>query len=569
MGVKPATFSSAGLISQHYIPGAYSRRNFIANEGGGVSSGNGVILGYSELGEPKKLIVFGSANDARAELGSGEGLEGVIQAFSPGEDITPQQIGFMRVNPGTQSARTLLKTAADVFGMKSYSYGVPMNQVRIKFSVGTDSGTHKLEAEFKGATEETDNIERDSLSIQYTGAGTVALMTIDATTLNTTITGGPGGEDLAITLADYPTISELVEYINNQSAYSAAVITDTATQKSIEIDAITGQDILTNSYTIKSDYQAVYEALQGNSFLTDITKEGTIRSIPDYDADFVYLTGAISGTYTTSDFTNALAELEEEDIQLISTVSTESSVHALIKNHCVDMSSVTGRRERQFIVGGALNEDEAAVKIRSQQLNSSLGALCTPGYYQFDDAGDETLFAPSYYACKQLGMFSALALNNPTTYKTANILKWEKTYKPTSQINLIKSGVLVGAKDQDGIYITIRSLNTYQGDELQQNEFSIMRESLYQDRDLRRRIEKALTGTPNLGNDQLATVDSIFERTILDWKALGIIIPNGSVLYSGYTRSIVGDQIVVEYNTWNTAPTNFVFITHNISVLVQ
>ena len=96
-----------------------------------------------------------------------------------------------------------------------------------------------------------------------------------------------------------------------------------------------------------------------------------------------------------------------------------------------------------------------------------------------------------------------------------------------------------------------------------------MRETLYQDGDLRTRMERALIGTPNLGNTQLAAVDSIFERTIQDWFALGIIVANGGVLYDGYTRNIVGDQIVIEYNTWNTAPTNFVFITHNISVLTQ
>jgi len=149
MGVDPAIFSSAGQRSQHYIPGAYSRNNFIANEGGGVSSGNICILGDVDLGEPQKLLVFDSANDARAELQSGAGLEGVIQAFKPGNDLTPQQVGFMRVNPGTQSSRTLELSAVDVFTVKSFSYGVPMNQLRLKFSAGTVVGSHKIETEKK------------------------------------------------------------------------------------------------------------------------------------------------------------------------------------------------------------------------------------------------------------------------------------------------------------------------------------------------------------------------------------------------------------------------------------
>lgn len=569
MGVDPATFSSAGQFSQHYIPGAYSRNNFIANEGGGVSSGNVCILGDVDLGEPQKLLVFDSANNGRAELQSGEGLEGLIQAFKPGNDLTPQQIGFMRVNPGTQSSRDLELSAVDVFKVKSFSYGVPMNQLRLKFSAGTVVGSHKIETEFKGTTQEQDDVERKSFSLQYTGAGSAATMTIDATTLTTLVTGGPGSEDLNITLADLPTISELVEFINNHAAYGATVLTSTPTELSSEIDAVTTQDIFTAAYTVKSDYQAVYEALLADTFIDSVTKEGVIRTVPDYDADFVYLTGAISGTYLTTDFTDALTVLEQEDIQLIVTTSTDAAVHALIRNHCIDMNAIDGRKERQFYVGGALAEDVAAVKVRSIALNSSFGSLCSPGYYQFNDAGVRTLMAPALYACEQAGMVSALALNNPTTSKAMNVLEWEKNYTRSEMNELIKAGVLIGGKDSDQQYITIRSLTTYQAASLQQNEASIMRETLYQAADLRKRMDRALTGTPNIGNDQLATVDSVFERTIKEWHALGIIVANGSQLYSGYTRVISGDQIIIEYNTWNTAPTNFVFITHNISVLIQ
>jgi len=569
MGVDPAIFSSAGQRSQHYIPGAYSRNNFIANEGGGVSSGNICIMGDVDLGEPQKLLVFDSANDARAELQSGNGLEGVIQAFKPGNDLTPQQVGFMRVNPGTQSSRTLQLSAVDVFTVKSFSYGVPMNQLRLKFSAGTVVGSHKIETEFKGNTQEQDDVERKSFSIQYTGAGTPVVMTINATTLTTTVTGGPGSEDLNITLADLPTISELVEFINNNTAYGATVLTPTPTELSTEIDAVTAQDILTTAYTVKSDYQAVYEALIADTFIDSVVKEGVIRIVPDADADFVYLTGAISGTYLTTDFTAALLVAEQEDIQLIGTTSEDAAVHALIRNHCIDMNSIEGRKERQFYVGGALAEDVAAVKVRSIALSSAFGSLCSPGYKQFNDAGVKTLFSPALYACQQLGMVSALALNNPTTSKTMNVLEWEKNYTTPEKNELIKAGVLIGGKDSDGQYITIRSLTTYQAASLQQNEASIMRETLYQAADLRKRMDRALTGTPNIGNDQLATVDSVFERTIKEWHGLGIIVANGSQLYSGYTRVISGDQIIIEYNTWNTAPTNFVFITHNISVLIQ
>ena len=565
MGVAPATFSSAGQISQHYIPGAYSRRNFINNQGGGVSSGNVCIFGYSELGEPQKLLVFDSANNARSALSSGAGLDGVIQAFNPGGGYVPQQIGFMRVNPGTQSSRTLLLSAADVFGITSFDYGVPMNQLRLKYSAGSTMGTYKIETEYKGAEEETDNITRESFSIQYTGAGTPATMTINATTLATTCTGA-GTDDLSITLLDYPTISELVQFIDNQTNWSATVITSTVTQLSSLIDAVTAVDVLSTAYTVKSDYQALYEALASNYYIDSVTKEGTIRAVPTVDSDYVYFAGGTSGAYTTSEFTDSLEVAEEEDIQLISTVSVDAAVHTLIKNHCVTMSGVEGRKERQFYVGGTTGEDVDATVARALVLNSEYGSLCYPGFYNYDDAGVETLYSPAYYACQQVGMVSSIGLNVPTTQKTANIIKWETNLTRANKNALIKGGVLCGARDDIGQYITVRSITTYQSALLQKNEASIMREALYQSRDLRERMA-ALIGTPNVGNDQLATVDSIFERAIHDWYGIGIILASGGVLYNGYTRRISGDQIVLEYNTWDTAPTNFVFITHNISVL--
>lgn len=566
MGAKPAIFQSAGRISNHYRPGAYSRRNFVPDAGGGVSSGNICIMGPSETGKPHELLVFATANDARAALTAGEGLEGIIQAFNPGNDLVPQQVGFMRVNKGTQSTRTLKLSAADQITVKSFDYGVPMNQIRLKFSAGSVSG-YKIETAYKTYSYSADNIEKESFSIQYVGAGTACTMTIDGTNLTTTVTGGPGGEDLNIALADFPSISELVQTLNTYTGvYSAEVLTGAPSELCSELDYVTGVDIFTDVYNAKSDLQAVLDALAITDFLGDIAFVGTARQVPDLDSGFVYLSGGTYGAYTTTEWSEALEVLKKEDVQLISTPSTELAVHILIKDHCVYTNSVEGRNERQFYVGGGIGESISTLKANSLTLNSSFGSVCSPGYYQFNDQGNRTLYAPSYFACKQVGMVSALGLNTPTTHKTMNVLGWEKDYSDPQQDELIQAGVLIGGRKRNGTFITIRSVTSYQAASLQQNEASIMRETLYQDRDLREAIE-AVIGTPNLGNIQLATVDSIFQRKISDWFELGIIIPyDDNTLFKGYTRRIVGDIIEIQYNTRNTAPTNFAFITHNIEV---
>jgi hypothetical protein len=569
MGVSAAVFTSAGQRSEHYIPGGYSRRNYVPNAGGGVSSGNVCILGESRAGEPHKLLVFGSANDARATLESGTGLEGVIKAFNPGGGLVPQQIGFMRVNKGTQSTRTLVKTAADVFSVKSFNYGVPMNQIKMRFYAGTVSGSHRLDTEYKGSTFVHDNIERKSFTIQYTGAGSAAALTITGTTLATTVTGA-SGEDLSITLSSFPTISELVEYINDNAVYTATVLTTDATELTSQLDAISAIDIKTAVYNVKSDLQAILEAFESSVLLSTVTLISATRIIPDYDSAWVYLSGATDGAYTTTEWSDALEVLLGEDIQFIATPVTTEATHVLIKNHCDTANGVEGKAERQFYVGGALAEDVSAVSTRALNLNSEYGSLCSPGFYDYNDSGVKTLYAPSYYACKQVGALSALNLNNPTTWKTISVLGWEKDYKRTELNTLIQAGVLCGGKRPDGSYITVRSITTYQGSLLQKNEASMMRESLYMNRDLRTAIETAVTGTPLIGNEQLAVIDAIFARKINEWYTSGLIVkgPDQPNLYWGYTRRISGDQIFIEYNTYDTAPTNFTFTTSNHNVLV-
>ena len=64
MGVKAAIFQSGGKISQHYIPGAFSRLDFVRGTGGLVSASNVVIFGDCRGGEPGKILWFSGPTHA-------------------------------------------------------------------------------------------------------------------------------------------------------------------------------------------------------------------------------------------------------------------------------------------------------------------------------------------------------------------------------------------------------------------------------------------------------------------------------------------------------------------------
>lgn len=566
MGVKPATFQSGGLQSQHYLPGAYSRLDFIKGTGGLVSAANLVIAGDCRGGEPNKLLWFTGPTEAEDVLRSGPLLDTIRHAFSPGGGLVPQAIAAWRVNPGTQAGRKFQNGTDDMIDAKAWDWGLHTNQLKSKLETGTTSGK-KLTLKFQlNAEEVVDNIEKESFEIQYTGAGTAATMTITLTNLTTTCTGA-SEDDLDIDFASFPTIQDLVNYINDQPSYTCTIKTPIPSDPSAELDSVSSQDIKTSAYTAHSDLQAIINVLNESGWIekAELDSSATSRLIPDNDTDWVYFTGGTDGTYTSSEWTDSLALLEQEDIQLIGCSSEDASIHALIKTHVVAMCSVTGKSERQYIVGGAAGETNDQVKTRAANLASEYGLLAYPGFkhYDFNDPTKTKIWSPAYYAAKLLGAQVVLALNEPHTFKDVDVLEWEKNLTIPETEDLIKAGVCPGIKHKSGRLITARTVTTYQGSELQKCEFSMMREALFASRDLRTAVENTFIGRA-MSNALLGKVDGIVYGKLSQYLDMGLFM--GKPPYWGYKKTILGDQIKIEYDCNLTPPTNFAFITSHMHV---
>lgn len=102
----------------------------------------------------------------------------------------------------------------------------------------------------------------DAFDVQYTGAGSACMMTVASNTLTTSVTDGPGGEDLNVDLtnASYDNISELVAYINGLAAYTCTKDSNCAsTVHSICLADVAGQDVKTSAYTSQLDKQRLVE----------------------------------------------------------------------------------------------------------------------------------------------------------------------------------------------------------------------------------------------------------------------------------------------------------------------
>lgn len=564
MGVKAAVFQSGGKLSQHLIPGAYSRIDFVQGFGGLASANNAVIMGDSRGGEPNKLLWFSSPSEAEAVLRSGPLLEAIRLAFAPGGGYVPQQIAAMRVNPGAQATYELLSGAEVQITVKAWDWGLHGNQLKIKLENGTTTGK-KLSMKFQTETEVVvDNIAKSAFTIQYTGSGSATTMDITKTALTTTV---DASGDLSLDFASFPTVQDLVNYINDQADYSASVIGGSETLETTRLDSVSSQDIKSSEYTVLANLQALIDALNEIGWVYEATYNtaATNRAVPDNVGTYAYFTGGTDGAYTVSEWGDSLEALRSEDIQLISTPSTDASVHALISAHVALMNSVTGKGERQAILGGAASETVSQVVTRAQNLNNDAVMLAEATFEQFDSNGEIQTWASSYYACMLLGQVVALALPEPLTNKDIGFLSVVK--RTDSELEaLISGGVCAARQTRNGRIVTTRSVTTFQGNTLQRNEFSMMRIVLFVNRDLRDTIEETYIGRPAT-NAILADIDATVENRLRAYTDLGLF--NGNPPYQGYKRTVNGDTIRIEYEAYVTAPSNFVFITSHMSVFAD
>lgn len=563
MGVGPVTFRSGGQISQHVRPGAYSRLDYVSGAGGNVSINNAALLGESEGGEPYRLYRFTNYTEAAGILIGGTLLDAIYHAFRPGGGLVPQAVFAMRVNNGTQATRSMDSSSTPILTITSADYGVQANQIVTQLEAATNSGK-KFTLNFRDDDEySVDDIERISLTIGYSGSGTPTV-TVNATQLATT------GADTDITapFATYPTIRELVAWINDQPDFTAVANTSDDSQLSAQLDAVTTLALTGGEWVLKSDLQALIEIIENSPRIesAELATGSTPRTVPDNDGAVVYLTGGTKGSFTATEWTAALTRLLAEDVQIVMGVVSDAGIHNLIKNHVDFANSVNGRAERLFIVGGAEGETTDQVIARASALNSDGGALCYRDFTDFDINGNLRSWGSIYFAAKVVGMFAVLDLPEPATFKQVDVVSWTGTLTSSDIEELIQGGVLVGTTKRTGERIVERSVTTFQGNLLQRNEFSMRRTALFVNRDLREAVERIFIGRA-LNNTLIGRIDSIVTGRLSSYVDLGLF--NGDPAYFGYQKVIDGDVIRIDYSCNLTPPANFAFITSHMQVFAS
>ena len=560
MGISKAVFESAGKRTEHLIPGVYSRSNNVSSSGT-VSAGNVVILGHSAGGKPNSLLSFSTLAEAKNSLVSGELLNGVAHAFSPSSDNRPQRVYAMRVNEGTQASLTLKSSGQDLLKIKAWDWGVHTNQLKMLVEDGTESGTKKISVAYRDSSVSYDNIGKKSFRLSYIGQGTSPVVSITSESFSAGATKSEESADkIEASFSDFETIDALVAFINDSDAWSATLVDSDSSSKTSDLDSVSSVAV-GSGVVFTSNLKAFIDTLKGCSFIGDVELVGKTRAVPENSSSYKYFTGGTAGTSDVSAWAKTLELLEAEDVQIISTTSTSDAVQNLIAQHCADMSSTENRKERTCILGGALgiSDDEAVSKARG--FNSKYVSFVADGIIAANPLTGETeTLAPAYLACKLAGLEASLSPSEPLTNKDVSVTGFTSIRKKSSVEKLISNGVLCVNITQDNRFAVIRSLTTYQSDELMLCERSMVREDLYMNRDLRNRFAAGIGHVNDISTDSIITT---LKSAAKEWRLNSYIVQKGADDVFDISVRIDGDKVYLTFGRYLAAPRNFVFITAN------
>lgn len=546
-------------------PATASKVNDDAMRNKNLSVGNVVaLLGVSAGGKPKTALRFGSPQQAQAELASGELLDAVLKAFDPSSEVGgPDTVVAIRVNPATQAALALLNGATTVINLASTGYGLRENQIKVKIEAGTSTGK-RVTVQRGNDYYVGDNLARNMFSVIYGGAQATATITTSGTQV---ILAAPAGTPVAtIELSSYTTVQALVDRINAVADFTAAVLDGNTTAATLNtLDYVTTQSVKSVTYNVTANLQAVVDWFNGNAEpLVTATRAAAVGLVPDNIA-FTYLAGATEGSPVSQDWTDAFTALQNVDVQWLTPVTADASIHAMADTHCVYMTNVA-RRERRAICGMASGSTDAQAIAAAKLLNSDRTSLVHIGHYDYNDAGVLTLYPPYMSAARVAGGFAGVNPGTPLTNKNFKCRGLERELRiPTDTDALIEGGVLcIGNTDQG--FKVIKSISTW----LVNTNYNKVEQSCgvaidFTIRNVREAVDvlRGQKGTPLLLSRAVSITESVLrELAKAEPQGPGVLAGDAAnPAYRNITATLEGDVVQVSFEASPVIPANYILVT--------
>ena len=550
-------------------PATMSAVNDSAMANQNLSVGNvAAYIGQSSGGQPNVPLTFGSPTQAIATLRTGELLQAVLKAFNPSNQTGgPSTVVAIRVNPATQAALVVNDASSNPsINLTSTDYGLYTNQIKVSFGAGSIQGI-KATTQIGQTTFSQDNLYAAPLQVQYTGAAASASLTINGTTA--TLAAPTGTTVATIDLNAFPTIQQLVDNINSNAGFTAAVLNASGPQPALNgLDFVTSQDIKTSPYLVTATLQAVIAWLNGGSEGLVTATRPTNAGKPPAVLPVTYLSGGSDGVTTNTQWGNAFSTLQTVDVQWMTPVSGDESIIAMCDAHVQFMSTV-GRKERRAICGTVLGTTDAEAISYALALNSDRTSLVHIGYYDYDQTNQVSglqLYSPYLTACMVSGAFSGVNPGTPMTNKSLTARGLERNLlNPTNTDPLINGGVLCIEETANG-YKVVKSISTW----LVNTNYDKVEQSVgwaldFVARNVRNALD-VLRGEKNnpttLGRAVSITDSQLRQLAIAEPQGPGVLAGDATnPAYKGITASSIGDVLAVQFQCSPVLPVNYIPVT--------
>ncbi|MGL4459939.1 MAG: phage tail sheath subtilisin-like domain-containing protein [Plesiomonas shigelloides] len=530
-----------------------------------LAVGNAVVYaGKANGGIPKKMLTFGNPEDAKRILRGGELLDIVLKAFAPSDDTgAPASVNAVRVNPATQASLALNDSESHpVINLKSANYGRPDNQIKIKVESGATSG------KTISVSQGTDfihgaNIGRAALSVKYTGAEETATLSITVDKLS--LTAG-AGQAVDIAFAEYAKVDALVDKINSLGGYVAEVLDRSGNLNTANgLDFVAAQDVKTNAFTVRADLQAIVDWFNNTAFQFVIAERAEGVGTLPANIPYTFMSGGSDGNTTVSDWSDALAELQNKNVAWVSAVTGDAAIHAMVDSH-VDFCSNTLRRERRAILGTDLSTSDEEAIAAAKAINSKRTSLVHIGHYDYGLDGKLELRPPYMTAGLIAAAFAGSSPGTPMTNKSLKIRGLEReVLNPTETDPLLLGGVIPVENTEEG-YKVVQSITTWLGDQKFNNREQSCGAALdYTVQSVRKALNplRGTKQTPLL----MSRGASITKTTLTE---LAKPEPQGPQVLAGDENSpafrniraiMEGDVLGVEFECSPVVPNNYILVT--------
>ena len=401
-----------------------------------------------------------------------------------------------------------------------------------------------------------------ALKMGYDGDDTsVATVSISSTKLTTAVTLGSGA-NLSMTLADYNTIQEMVDYINSQTGYTAAAGSNVlAGYPPSILDQVSAVGICsTNSDSMPGRIKKDSYEVQGffdNTILVDLSRTIFV-GLPVVMSSALFLAGGAKGGTTAASVVAGIDELQKvrintlvplfsrdasydilDELTEVSSSYQISAINAAAKSHVLLMSDTKHRSERNAFC--SYSGAYAAAKTESTTLANERVSLCIQDVKVLKTDGTLGWVAPWGLGCVAAGMQAGAQIGEPMTFKFVNISGVRSTgFDPTTQFDDgIDNGLLFVEQPSQGGFRIVVGNTTYGKDaNFVYNRISVLYAADSVAYNLRSQLESIFVGV-GLANASAASIKNTTISILNTFRSAGLIVGDDTNGGSGFKNLLV------------------------------